>query len=355
MITNLRVQKFRSYGDGSFEFEPGVNIIVGPNASGKTNLLEAVLVLAQGSSYRARDAEMMMFGKSWYRLDGRFDNSTRTIKTTRSGETTERQYEIDGKVFRRLPFSQTIPVVYFEPNHLQLIARGPDQRRDYFDELLIQTDATIKNVISGYKRTLAQRNSLLKRGRLQAQNQLFAWDIRLAQLGEKIVLARHKLSDDANRSLTKTYSQVAKKKTKLTLEYKSQLPPERYSSRLLQKLEANLETDLERGFTGFGPHRDDFIFYLNDHPANAVASRGETRSILLALKVFELKQIEKSRGQPPIFLLDDVFSELDGSRRHALVDFITDYQAIITTTDADSVVNYFDKKIRPIALSPTKK
>jgi DNA replication and repair protein RecF len=119
---------------------------------------------------------------------------------------------------------------------------------------------------------------------------------------------------------------------------------------MLSKLEKNTQLDFERGFTSSGPHREDFIFYLGGQSAGSTASRGETRSLLLALKIFELELIEKTRGQPPIFLLDDVFSELDGSRRKALVDTLAGRQTLLTTTDAEAVLEYFSENHHLIPL-----
>jgi DNA replication and repair protein RecF len=341
MIASIRLQNFRSYNDGSFEFEPGVNIIVGPNASGKTNLLEAVLVLCRGNSYRAKDAELIKFNKPWARLDGFFDKSTRSLKIELHENSLEKTYLFDDKTYKRLGLDKTIPAVYFEPNHLQLIARGPEQRREYFDELLERSRAEFKSITSAYRRTLAQRNALLKRGPHYGQKQLFAWNVRLSELGEKIAKARQELVDEINIGLSSTYSQIAHHKTEVRLEYQSRFKIDRYGSQLLSKLESSTATDYERGFTGHGPHREDFLVYVASQPANITASRGENRSLMLALKIFELDLIEKGRGIPPIFLLDDVFSELDGARRRALVEFLKDRQTIITTTDADTVTDYF--------------
>lgn len=313
--------------------------MVGPNASGKTNLLEAVLVLARGSSYRAKDAELVKFNKPWARLDGFFEKHTRTIKL----EPPTKTFIIDDKPYKRLSLDKTLPVVYFEPNHLQLMIRGPEQRRDYFDDLLERSQPTYRSLLNSYKRTLAQRNALLKHGRRQASQQLFVWNIRLSEQGSQIALARHSLVNDINKGLSKVYSAITHKKSKLKVEYDNQFPVDNYASRLLHKLESATETDFERGFTAYGPHREDFIFYLNNQIAAQTASRGETRSSLLALKIYELSMIEKVRGQKPIFLLDDVFSELDGSRRRALVESLKDYQTIITTTDAESVLEYFSE------------
>jgi len=346
MISNLRLQNFRSYADASFEFEPGVNIVVGPNASGKTNLLEAVLVLARGSSYRARDAELVRFDKPWARLDGFFEKQTRTIKIEPPAKT----FIIDDKPYKRLGLDKTLPAVYFEPNHLQLMTRGPEQRRDYFDDLLERSLPAYKTLLNSYKRTLAQRNALLKHHRRQAIQQLFVWNIRLSEQGSQVALARHNLVDEINELLAKTYSDISHKKSKVRVDYDIQFPVDNYASRLLHKLESTAEADFERGFTAHGPHREDFTFYLNEQPAGQTASRGETRSLVLALKIFELGLIERIRGQKPMFLLDDVFSELDGSRRRALVARLKDHQTIITTTDAEAVLEYFSEKHNLIPL-----
>ena len=350
MITSIRLQHFRSYKDSSFEFEPGVNIIVGPNASGKTNLLEAVMVLARGSSYRARDSELVQFNKPWARLDGNFQKRVRTVKIESDNSLLIKSFVLDDKPYKRLSLERTIPVVFFEPNHLQLISRGPEQRREYFDEMLERSLPSFKSLAANYRRTLAQRNALLKRSPAQVPQQLFAWNIRLAELGAKIVQSRQELIDKINKGIGKNYSQIAKRKSKVELIYECQFPAENYASRMLSKLEKNLELDLARGFTSSGPHREDMAFYLDDQLVNTTASRGETRSLLLALKIFELDLIYKSRGQEPIFLLDDVFSELDGSRRRALVDCLAGRQTLITTTDAEAVIEYFSQNHNLIPL-----
>ncbi|MBX4188793.1 DNA replication and repair protein RecF [Candidatus Saccharibacteria bacterium] len=341
MISTIRLQNFRSYADASFEFEPGVNIVVGPNASGKTNLLEAVMVLARGNSYRARDVDLVQFDKPWARLEGNFDKQLRVLKIQLNGDTADKVMEIDTKSFRRISYERALPLVYFEPNHLQLMSRGPDQRRDYFDDLLERSQPGFKTLLAGYRRTLAQRNALLKRGRTNVGQQVFAWDVRLSETGSQIALARQILIDEINQQISATYSKIARHKSTVEIRYDCQFPAASYASRMLNKLQSSIDRDLERGFTGSGPHREDFSFYLNDQPAAQAASRGETRSLLLTLKIFELGLIEKARGQKPIFLLDDVFSELDGARRKALVARLKKHQTIITTTDADAAVEYF--------------
>lgn len=345
MITSLRLQQFRSYGDESFEFEPMINIVVGPNAVGKTNLLEAILVLAQGGSYRAADNELVRFGKPWSRLDGYFGSQKRALKLERGpgSEKTRKQLIIDGREYSRLSLDLTVPVVVFEPTNLQQLTRGPEQRRELIDGLLLGSRAGFKGLKNHYLRALAQRNRLLKNPRFNA-DELFAWDVRLCELGEQIAQAREALVTELNQNIAAVYSSIANKKSHVEVSYRSGFNVAQYSSLMLKKLKTNHALDVERGFTGCGPHREDIVFELNGEPVESAASRGETRSLTLAIKVFELQKQQAARGKKPIFLLDDVFSELDSARRRALVSYLKNQQTIITTTDADAVTEYFLKK-----------
>jgi DNA replication and repair protein RecF len=341
MISSVRLQNFRSYDEASFEFEPGVNIIVGPNATGKTNLLESILVLGSGNSYKARDNELVGINKKWCRVEGFFDGQQRIVKIVNTAERTEKNIEIATKAYKRLSFNLKLPIVFFEPGDLQVITRGPQLRRDLIDGLLVKSRPEYKPLLNKYHRVLAQRNALLKHGAGYGQNQLFAWNLRLAELGAKVVEQRCTLIDQINKKISQTYSQVAAHSSSLKLNYQSVFSSDNYATNILKKLEADSKKDYALGFTMYGPHREDIKFFLNDRAVSLTASRGEIRSIVLSIKIFELELIENSRNQKPIMLLDDVFSELDGARRAALVQSLKDYQVIITTTDADSVIEHF--------------
>jgi DNA replication and repair protein RecF len=347
MITDLHLQQFRSYSDASFEISPGVNIVVGSNASGKTNLLEALLVLARGSSYRARDSELIAFGKPWARLDVDLDDGgQRTVKITR--EPTNKTYEINKKTFKRLTLPHTQPVVLFEPEDLRLLSGGPERRRDYLDGLLEQIKPGYSPLRRQYRRALTQRNTLLKQN--GSRSQIFPWDVRLSELGGQIVRARYELTSELNNDIGKLYPRLSGTKVKVILEYQARWPQDQYETRLLKELENSLSLDLSRGFTGAGPHREDLAVTFNGRPAAEVASRGEIRTTVLALKIIELKLIEKMREQSPLLLLDDVFSELDGKRRQTLTAHLSDYQTFITTTDADAVIDHFTEHANIIPL-----
>ncbi len=342
MLSSVRLQRFRSYRDESFEFNSGVNIIVGPNASGKTNLLESILVASTGGSYRVKDAELVAFGAPWSRIDAVGTDFTRVVKLlVQDNGMVKKEFVINDQKFSRLSLQKTIPVVLFEPNHLLLLHGKPDLRRDYLDNLLEQTTPGYSKARRDYRRILMQRNALLKRGQA-AQGQLFAWNIRLSEAGAVIAQHRHTLVAGINNKIGDLYRNLAHSKAvDLQIMYTSGFDISQYSSSMLHTLEARQAVDIERGFTTVGPHREDISITLDNRYATEVASRGETRTVLLGLKIIELQLLEESRGSKPILLLDDVFSELDGKRRKSLTEVISGYQTFITTTDADVVVQHF--------------
>jgi DNA replication and repair protein RecF len=353
MITEIRLQHFRSYSDDSFEFSPGVNIIVGPNASGKTNLLEAVLLIARGASYRAKDAELIQFGAPWARLEAHTQAGSRVLKFDQQTDVLKKVFEIDDQPYQRLSLQKTVPTVVFEPNHLLLLAGAPELRRTYIDDLIEQLIPGYAATRRHYRRALSQRNALLKKGFTTASQQMFVWNLRLSELGGKIATERLKLIDDINAHATEMYQDLSRTDATVELGYKTTCG-QQYETSLLHQLETNLEKDCLIGYTSVGPHRDDVTVKLNGRYADATASRGETRTLVLMLKIVALQTLQKVRGITPLLLLDDVFSELDGSRRQALTTHLQLYQTFITTTDADVVVRHFTETARIIPISTTK-
>jgi DNA replication and repair protein RecF len=349
VFTALRLQNVRSYSDFAIELSPTVNIVVGPNASGKTNLLESLLILCGSPSYRASYSDIIASGADWARIDGSVVSGSRVVKLTRIANGADKLYELNEKPKKRLNFNDTLPVVLFEPENMRLLTGGPDLRRDFFDGILAETKPEFLGLSQRYKRVLAQRNRLLKNpGAVRAQ--AFAWNVRLSELAGQIVASRLELLGNITSKLSEQYSEIASKKTQIGLDYKTKLSTEQYESVLLKKLESTQDEDVMRGYTAHGPHREDFSFTINGQPADVFASRGETRTLVLALKLLELDLLQKSRNQNPLVLLDDVFSELDGSRRIALTDYLKDHQVLITTTDADVVQKDFMQKINRISL-----
>lgn len=339
MITNIELLNFRSYRDATFDFGPELNVIIGPNASGKTNLLEAILVMSVGSSYRAKDIELVLHGSDWARIDATTEEQHRVVKiqTVDVGNAIKsvKTFEIDDNAMSRLHHSKSIPIVLFEPDHMHLISSVPELRRNFVDDLIEQVDVSFGGIRRNYKRVLSQRNALLKNNPTGLRDQLFVWNLRLSELAGKIAKAREQLLESANALLPDVYNSLAKDKAEIRLKYLTPFNGD-YQSALLRKLEQSIELDVLRGFTAYGPHRDDIAILLNGHMLQDSASRGEVRSVVLALKIIELKLLEESRETKPILLLDDVYSELDNHRRAALSNYVEQYQTFLTTTEADN-------------------
>jgi len=338
MYTLLRLQNFRNYDDYALELDEGVNIVVGPNASGKTNLLEALYMISRAKTFRGRAKEVVQDAKDWSRLDSQGSNGDRTLKIQPPAQP---RLIIEGKELKRNEkWQKNVPVVLFDPEDLRLLRGSPQRRRDYLDNTLSQADHNYALHLSRYQRALAQRNRLLKKENL-SDDELFVWDLKLAEHGSELLIGRRALVKGLNERLGELYSKIAGQKHGLFITYSARIGEKDPKNQLLKGLHDNFNYDYRQGFTSIGPHRDDLNFTLDDSDAHTHASRGETRSLVLALKIIEAEMSEKIHGQKPIILLDDVFSELDASRRRYLIEHLHDHQVIITTTDADAVIDHF--------------
>lgn len=347
MFQRLHVAHFRSYTEATIDFSPAVTIISGPNGSGKTNILEALYVLARGGSFRASDTELLQFQHPFWRLAATTSGSIRKIAFDSQRDSGKKQVEIDGVKKFRLAANQKLPLVLFEPNDLRLLTGSPARRRAFLDTTIAQLDPLYAAQLSKYDRALRQRNNLLKADVVR-DDELFVWNMLLAELGAAIITRRQQHSAQLNSRLTEVYQSIARTQDVIHIAY-SQPSREHVQQYLLDSLHSRQARDRLYGFTSVGPHRDDLVFTFNDVTATSIASRGETRSIVLALKLIEINLVKELLGTQPLLLLDDVFSELDATRRKALVTVGRDIQTIITTTDADTAVD-FDAGAKHITL-----
>lgn len=328
MINRISLKNFRSYNSATFDFTNKTNIIIGKNGVGKTNILEAINILATGSSFRVSDKDVIQYNKNQTKITGIFDGRNRELSIY---DDKSKEFTIQNSKHKRINFSQTIPIVLFEPEFMQIVSKGPDKRREYFDNVLTKIHPTYQTILNKYKRSLSQRNNLLK-SQSFSQDEMFVWNIKISELGGQIALLRLELLNEINQVIGKIYSDLSNKKSEIEISYITKNNQKNYTESLLKGLEKNITLDKITGFTSLGTHRDDFKFVINKKDANISASRGENRTILLALKIIETKLVEKARETSPILLLDDVFSELDTDRQGKLVDFLYDNQVIITTT-----------------------
>jgi DNA replication and repair protein RecF len=353
VITSIELQNFRSYGESRFDFSPTTTIITGANGSGKTNILEAVYVLARGSSFKGSYDDMLRFSSPWWRLDALFGDAKRSIIYDPKSVVAKKQVIINNLKKQRMAANQKIPVVLFEPNDLRLLSGSPTRRRSYIDAFVAQFEPSYNSVVNRYDRALKQRNNILKQP--HTSDELFVWDMTLSELGATILAKRIEYVEFMNKFVSDVYSAIAGDKESVKLEYRlsgTTQQVERFQQWLLAQLDAAHERDKLLGFTSAGPHRDDIVFLLNEHNAANSASRGETRSIVLALKLLEVQQLFERSDTPPLFLLDDVFSELDQKRRATLAKISGKLaQTVITTTNADIHKRFGGKKVQHIRLN----
>ena len=305
-------------------------MISGENGSGKTSILEAIYEVMRGKSFRAVDREILKRDAEFYRVELEYvDGEKVTVVYERDGK---KSFLAGDKKTARLPKKYRYPVVLFEPDDLNLVSSSPSHKREYFDRSFGQLNDNYSGLISKYNKALRQRNELLK-SEFVSGEAVFSWNVMLARLGTQIWKYRQEMVAEINEKLTEVYRSIAENEdtVRLSLVRDAEVADE---SGYLRELERNFEKDRVLGYTSFGAHRDNYEFTFNESPADGSASRGEVRSIVVALKFIEAEMILKSTGKAPVVLLDDVFSELDETRQKALVYNFKRNQVIITSVNA---------------------
>ena len=336
MITALKLYNFRSYDLHEVTFGKSGTVIVGPNGTGKTNLLEAIYVALRGNSFRGSLTDCMKFGTEQTIIHLEGDFGSRRVKLTKTSSGIIKEFILNDTSIKTLPRAQRLPVVLFEPNDLRLISSSPSRRRDFLDAMLSRLNTEYSTALRAFNRTLLQRNELLRHpqenSRLWRDN-LFAWDIKFVQYATIIAHHRTKFLFKHETALQKLYESLAGSPARLSIDYSASAPLERYEQTLLSHLSRSRTQETATGFTSTGPQREDFTVFLHNQPANKVASRGEMRTIMLAFKLLELRLQTATNSTTPLVLLDDVFSELDSTREQLLQETIQHHQFVITTTD----------------------
>ena len=331
VVKKLSVQHIRSHDDFVLEPSPTVTVITGQNGSGKTSLIEAIYVALQGTSFKGVDSDMLRTSYSWWRIDLELvDGSKRTISYDSELTGSRKKFVIDDHIMYRLPLKYKHPVVLFEPDDLRLLNGSPTRRRQFIDRFISQLDVEYGIVLRKYERALKQRNNLLKKSHIDP-DQLFVWNVALSEYGAYIIEKRIIFIEKINGELNGTYNEIAPGGDQVSVHYSHTFIGD-IKQKLMSELDRASERDKVVGSTSVGPHRHDVEFLFNGSPATTSASRGEVRTIILALKFLEVDIIERITNIKPIILLDDVFSELDASRQKSLSDHVRAHQIIITST-----------------------
>jgi DNA replication and repair protein RecF len=349
-ISKLNLSKVRSHDGSTFKFDKFMNAIVGPNGSGKTTILESLYVLSKFSSFKGSLVEMVKVGQD--SLSASIDinndstNHSRALKILKSNELTQKKWTIDNKKYARPPIAERLPLVLFEPNLSSLITGSPTKRRTYIDSIASQLNFEVEKSLIRYDRIIIQRNKLLKTAKpnhkSSISSQLFVYNTQLAHESENIIKARTGLLEVLQKDISTYYKQLGGN-DEISIKYRSPTidDPTVYAATMLKQLESNIDKDILLGFTSVGPHRDDVIIEINSVPAILRASRGEVRTIVIALKLLETAIISDHSakyGMKPTLLLDDVLSELDLTHQEKVLDGLKDHQVFITTTDAHALI-----------------
>lgn len=323
-IKNLSLIQFRSYQNLDLNLNKGINVFLGDNGEGKTNIIESIIYLSLLSSHRvATDLPLIKLDneKAYIRAKIEDDQREHLIELEINPNKANRAKINQQPVRSQREILGLVQTTSFSPEDLDLVRGDPSTRRRYIDHLLIQESPRLSGVITDYERALKQRNSLLK-SRAPISS-LQPWDKHLIEFASELIASRIKLLNTLAPYLLKAYKNISNKKD-FTVFYKSNLEnltEDKESNKLIlsEKLELVREQERDRGITLIGPHRDDLNLLLGGTPVKGYASHGESWSVALALKLASYLLL-KDQGSNPILILDDVFSELDLDRREELVE-----------------------------------
>jgi DNA replication and repair protein RecF len=350
-IHTLRLTNFRNFDDLSVEFSDRRNVILGANAEGKTNILDAVHMLGVGRSHlERRDSNLVRFGEEYYRIEGVFDHIG--VKTT-----IEVAYNADGKRIRLNGKEARGPdliglaaVVITSPDDIDIIKGAPQLRRRFLDIAISQTSRRYLTSLQQYVRALAQRNVLLRDARDRGEKpNTGVWDRALVESGARVVAYRLWFLELLTPRVEANFALISGGGNTLALPYEPRayrindvLPDdegagaEHIAPVFMEALEKSRDNEIARGYTLVGPHVDDFRFLVDGRDIRQFGSEGEQRTSVLSLRCAEAAAMEEKLGKAPIVLLDDVFAELDDARGAALISLISGFDQIILTSSRQS-------------------
>ncbi|MFA4827349.1 MAG: DNA replication/repair protein RecF [Candidatus Shapirobacteria bacterium] len=336
-LTKLTLDNFRSYRSQSFDLDPKINLIIGPNGSGKSNILESIYLLASGKSFRSSSlSKLVNWNSSFSLIRGVLlknnENINLEVQLTKdpAKASTLRRFLIESVPKTRAKYLGVLKTVIFHPEDIRLVTGSPSRRREFLDSIFQTSQWRYTSALSQYNRALKHRNELLDQIRLgkNQKSETFYWDQSLVKNSEIIHQHRQDFIESVNYFFTThPNSEIS---TISINYYPSILTPE--------KLQNNFAHDLDRGYTQFGPHRDDFTFDNSVFPSadkNLAfwGSRGQQRLATLALRLAQIDYFHRTYSESPILLLDDIFSELDYHHRNLVTKVCQKYQTIFTSSE----------------------
>ncbi len=353
-LKTLHLRQFRNYRDCRVDFDAPKTILVGNNAQGKSNLLEAVELLSTLKSHRSvRDRDLVLESVSVGQIQANLERAYGSVEVALTLRAQGRRtVTLNGESLRRhLDFLGILNAVQFSSLDLELVRGAPERRRSWIDTILIQLEPIYAYILQQYNQVLRQRNALLKKyrswvaeGRMDESlsrdydSELALWDAQLATAGSRVTRRRARVLERLAPLAAAWHASISGKTEVLAVNYAPNVTvekddPEGVQEAFLGKIQQRRIPEHQQGTTLVGPHRDEVEFTINQTPARSYGSQGQQRTLVLALKLAELKLIEEVVGEPPLLLLDDVLAELDLNRQNQLLEAIQDrFQTLITTT-----------------------
>lgn len=344
IIRSFRAQNFRNIEKCSLEFDESVNLLLGENAQGKTNAVEGIYLFARGRSFRRGDErDLVRFGAEGFNLSIEYEDKDgkNTLEYSVFGR--ERRRKKNGyKISRASEMVGSFKAVLFCPDDLTLVKGGPEERREFLNVAIAQCYPSYINIYSDYKKALENRNALLKaasKGLYFDESELSAWSQSLAEYASCIYVQRKEYLKKLQVYARAFMADISDGKEELKLEYKSDIITEETASREKIKeqysliFKENTAKEKAAGVTLYGPHREDIVISLNGKDSRIFSSQGQQRSIVLSLKMAEGEVSRELFSEYPVFLFDDVLSELDERRQNYVLDGMKSRQIIITSCE----------------------
>lgn len=345
-IRNIKLINFRNYNQLEIAFHPKINIFVGDNAQGKTNILEAIHMTAGGKSFRTtKDREIIKLDKQqgYVKIEGEKKAGKITVEL-KLEEEKKKQIKVNGLTLtKRSDLIGNVYTVIFSPEDLRLVKEGPAERRKFIDQEISNIKPKYYYNLHQYHRALLQRNNLLKKIYYDRKfiATLEVWNEKIAEFAAKLMLERVTFINRLGMLSKLMHRKITDNNETLELKYQSNMPIKNTYEEMMMLLQSKLkesqEIDIARGTTTIGPHRDDLGLYVNGVDIRVFGSQGQQRTSALALKLAEIELVKAETGEYPILLLDDVMSELDIKRQKFLVKSLRDVQTFITTTELNSL------------------
>ncbi len=339
IVTELGVKDYRNAAERHVTLEKCRNAFVGANARGKTNLLEAIYFAGVGKSFRTpRDKELIKndCDRASISVTAEKETGRETVRIILDRAANKRVAINGVPITRMSELMGVCPVVLFCPDGLKIVKDAPADRRRFMDISLCQVSKTYFNLLSRYDKILQSRNKLLKSGGAN-RNTLVPWDELLADVGAGIIKSRRGYIAKLNPAAAERHAYLSGGAETLKLEYEGADGTDvaAIKNMLLESFERDFDSDMRLKYTHSGPHRDDIKMTVDGADIRTYGSQGQQRTVALSLKLAEMTLLTEVLGTSPILLLDDVFSELDGSRRKKLLSALDGFQTVITSTDSD--------------------